>query len=352
MTQAQWMLYGASGYTGELIARRAVERGHRPLLAGRRLEAIQPLASALGLECVALGLENVAALARGLAGMSLVVHCAGPFADTSAPMIDACLRAGSSYIDITGELPVFEATLRRDAEARARGVLLMSGVGFDVVPGDCLARYVADRVKGASVLELALMSDMRPSSGTAKSALQTLLGGCFERRAGELVAIPFASKLRRVRLIDGELQGVAFPFGDLITAYHTTGIPDINTYLAMPGWQAQLLKRTGPLGLRIVGSPVLRGAAMHAASRARGADAEGRRRGRSQFWARAACGDSFAEAWLETPEPYDLTAAIAVRGVERILAERPIGASTPGRTFGADFVLEADRVRRLDRLPV
>ncbi|MCB9454253.1 MAG: saccharopine dehydrogenase NADP-binding domain-containing protein, partial [Anaerolineaceae bacterium] len=151
----QWMLYGATGYSGRLLAEEAIRRGHQPLLAGRSEEKLQPLAESLGLEYRAVPLDDAEALTRAVSRVALVLHAAGPFMQTSPPMLAACLSAGTHYLDITGEIPVLRNIFTFDEAARERGIALISGVGFDVIPTDCLSRYVADQVSGATTLELA-----------------------------------------------------------------------------------------------------------------------------------------------------------------------------------------------------
>ena len=199
MTKPAWMIYGAYGYTGELVAQEALRRGHRPVLAGRSAEHLKPLAARLGLESVAIDLSDPAALTRALDGVKLVFHAAGPFVDTSDIMIRACLAAGVSYVDITGEIPVFRNTFSYDDAAKQKGVALMSGVGFDVVPTDCLARYVAEKVPGATDLEIAFAAIGYPSVGTAKSSFDGMLRGGLVRRNGELVPMSFGKGGKRVR---------------------------------------------------------------------------------------------------------------------------------------------------------
>src|SRR5437762_9987666 len=149
-----WLLYGANGYAGELAARRAVEGGERPVLAGRRAEEVGRLAGALGLEHRVFGLDDGAAVEKGLSGMAAVLHCAGPFSRTAMPMAEGCLRARAHYLDITGEIEVFEALAARGEEARQTGVSLLPGVGFDVVPSDCLAAHLHRRLPTATHLAL------------------------------------------------------------------------------------------------------------------------------------------------------------------------------------------------------
>src|SRR4051812_29482409 len=198
------MLYGASGYTGRLIAEEAVRRGHRPVIAGRSREKLAPLAELLGLELAVVGLDDVRGLVAALQGLPLVLHAAGPFIRTSESMVQACLATGAHYLDITGEIPVFENTFHHDAEARERGITLLSGVGFDVVPTDCMARYVAERVPGAHELDLAIVLTGQASPGTAKSMLEHLPSGGRVRRGGNLLPWPMGKGLRRVRFLDTE----------------------------------------------------------------------------------------------------------------------------------------------------
>src|SRR5689334_10790459 len=124
-----WMIYGANGYTGELIAREAKARGLSPVLAGRSADKIARLAGELGFESRVFGTTNVDEIVAGLGGIELVLHCAGPFSATSAPMVEACLRAKAHYLDITGEIAVFESALARGAEAEKVGIVICPGVG-------------------------------------------------------------------------------------------------------------------------------------------------------------------------------------------------------------------------------
>ncbi|HET9451248.1 MAG TPA: saccharopine dehydrogenase NADP-binding domain-containing protein, partial [Aggregicoccus sp.] len=211
----RWMLYGAAGYTGTLLAEEAVLRGHRPVLAGRRRERLLPLSERLGLEAVGVPLDDAAALRGAVEGCALVLHAAGPFVRTSRPMLRACLDAGAHYLDITGELPVFENTFRHHGEALERAVTLMSGVGFDVVPTDCLALHVAERVPGARELELAFAAIDHPSAGTLKTTLESLPAGGRVRRNGVLRAWPMGQGMKRVRFSDRTRTVVAVPWADL-----------------------------------------------------------------------------------------------------------------------------------------
>ena len=346
--EPQFMIYGANGYTGVLAAEHAVARGHRPLLAGRSADKVRPLAERLGVPWVAVDLADRPALERAIAGLGAVLHAAGPFVHTSAPMVDACLASKVSYLDITGEISVFAGTFARDRDAREAGVALMSGVGFDVVPTDCLARYVADRTPGATELELAFAAIGRPSAGTAKSAVEHLHEGGFVRRDGKLVPYAIGKGAKRIRFSTGELWCVPVPWGDLETAFVTTRIPNITTYMAQPRRNVRAMRLGGPV-LRAAArlAPVRRALLGFVERRLAGPDATARELGRSNVWARAATPDGRAtEAWLDTVDGYVFTAHSSIRAIERVLAERPTGALTPALAFGADFVLEIEGTTR------
>ena len=352
---ASWMIYGAYGFTGRLLVDEAVRRGHRPVLGGRDATKLARLAAAHDLEWVAVSLDDTVTLARAVEPFDLVFHAAGPFVRTSAPMIRACLDGQTHYIDITGELGVFENTFSLGDEAEKRGVALMSGAGFDIVPSDCLARYVADRLPGAIHLRTALRTQAAFTSGTIKSALagfNDYPGGSVVRRDGRLVARPLGRDRRTVRFSDGvTVTPAAFPWGDLVTAYHTTGIPNITTYLALPSLPGlSVASRAAAVALRLPGARAL--AERVATMAFSGPDEKIQQTGRAYLWAQVEDANGrTVEAWLETGEVYRFTALAGVRAVERVLAESPRGALTPAGAFGADFVLELEGVRRFDALP-
>lgn len=345
-----WLLYGAYGYTGKLIAQEAVRRGHRPLLAGRDAARLRPLADELGLEWLAVDLADTTALRQAVGRVDLVLHAAGPFVFTSKPMVDACLAEGAHYLDITGEVPVFEAILGRDEEAKAAGIALLPGVGFDVVPTDCLARHVAQRLPDATHLDLAIASLSSISPGTAKTMVEQFPGGILARQNGVLAPIPMAEGVRQVAFLDRTRTVVPIPWGDLATAYRTTGIPNIRTYMAFPRRTATLMARTAPFSRVLLGARPVRRLLQQLIQRTiTGPDETLLRTGRSYVWAEArnAQGQQVS-ACLETVEGYRLTALAGVDSVERLLATPQSGALTPALAFGADFVLGLPDTRRVD----
>lgn len=349
--KAAVLVYGAYGYTARLVAQLAASKGIPLLLAGRDAGKTAAVAGEFGHEYRAFGLEDPDSLRAGLAGVEAVLHCAGPFSQTSAPMVDACLEVGVPYLDVTGEISVFEALAARDAEARARGVALLPGVGFDVVPSDCLAAHLHRRLPGASALTLAFHGvGGGMSHGTAKTSVEGLgLGGKI-RRAGAIVTVPHGYKTRVVPFPSGPRDAMTLPWGDVSTAFHSTGIPDIEVYVAAPRAGARLIRLTGAMQPLLASRAVqgILGALVDA--RVRGPSDAARASGRSEVWgeARDTSGQS-VRASLVAPEGYSLTAATALDAALRAArGELRPGFLTPSLAFGADYILGFEGTQRAD----
>ena len=344
-----WLLYGANGYTGELIAREAVRRGLAPVLAGRSAERIAPLARELVLEHRVADLGDTGALDDAVRGMSAVLHCAGPFAHTSRAMVDACLRAGAHYLDITGEIPVFEACAARGDEARRAGVMLLPGVGFDVAPTDCLAAHLKRRLPTATHLALGFQVAASVSRGTARTAIENIHRGGMVRVDGRLTPIATGSRTRTIDFGRGPVTAAAIPWGDVATAFHSTGIPNVEVYMAAAGSAATMLSVSRMIR-PLLGLPPVQALLKAAVGRApRGPSLDERTRGRSDLWGEARDASTTVTSRLVTPESYALTVQTALLAVTKTLAggARP-GFRTPSLAFGADFILEIAGVTRSD----
>ncbi len=339
------MVYGAYGYTGRLVSRLAVERGERPVLAGRSADRLAPLAAELGLEQRVVGLDDPAALARALDDVDAVAHCAGPFSVTAAPMVDACLATGTHYLDVTGEIDVFEAIFRRDADARGAGVTLLPGAGFDVVPTDCLAAMLVERLPSATHLELAFRAGGSTSPGTAKTAVEGLALGGRARIDGQLRTVPAGWRHRLVPFPSGELLCTTIPWGDVSTAYHSTGVPNVTVFTVVPGGRAAALVQS--LLAPAFRLAAVRGAAQRLVERAvSGPDERTRARTVTEVWGEARDGSgTTVSGALTAPNGYDLTADSVVRAAQRLVAGGvAVGAHTPATAFGAGYVRELDGV--------
>lgn len=345
-----WMLYGAYGFTGRLIAEEAIRRGQRPILAGRSAEKVKALGEQLGLPWAAFALEDTQRLHAEVAAVDLVLHAAGPFAHTGAAMLAACLEGKTHYLDITGEVPYLERVFTWDEQARLAGIALLPGVGFDVVPSDCLANLVCARLPQAVELEIGVNAIGRPSGGTARSMLEMISDGGLMRRDGRLVSFPLGQGARWLRFPHASRMAIPAPWGDLATAFHSTGVKNITTYLSFPPRLIRLVRATFPLLRGALRIQSLRRLAQAGAGRVMaGPSAAELSEGKSYLWARAATAHGQeAQAWLETPDGYRLTALTAVRSVERMLANPSAGALTPAQAFGMDYILTFEGVRLIE----
>jgi short subunit dehydrogenase-like uncharacterized protein len=337
---ARLLVYGANGYTGELIARAAAAEGLRPILAGRSEAPIAMRARELGCEHRVFSLGDPAAVVDGIAGCRVVIHCAGPFSATAATMMAACLTAGAHYTDITGEIEVFELAFRQDDAARRSGILVCPGTGFDVVPTDCIALTLARMLPDATRLALGFDSRSVRSRGTAATSIEGLGRGSRIREDGEIRRIPFGSRARRIDFGAGPKLATAIPWGDVSTAYRTTGIPNIEVYVPVSPRSLANLRRIGRFGWLLRRRPVQEYLKRRIRKRAPGPTAAEREKTPAHIWGEAQndAGRMFT-ARLRVPNSYTVTTLAAV-AVARRLLEAPVepGFNTPARLMGADFV--------------
>jgi len=345
MKNQSWMIYGANGYTGELIARQAVRNGVNPILAGRNKERIQHLANELGLDYRVFSLEDPFELVKNLSGISLVLHCAGPFSVTSSPMIEACLEVGSHYLDITGEINVFEHTHAKQLSDRAkgRGIILCSGVGFDVIPTDCVALKLKELLPEATQLSLGFDSDSGISPGTFKTMIRGLSSGSAERKAGNIISFPMGKKRRSIDFGRGDKSATAIPWGDVSTAFYTTQIPAITTWIPMSAARitsVRLFSLAGPLfGTQIVQNGLLKWVDRSIS----GPDQKSREQAPAFIWGEAQTEDGKRKTVrIQTANVYDVTVYGALAVVERIFESStlPSGSYTPASLFGSALIEE------------
>ena len=353
MKRLSWLIYGAYGYTGRQVVREAVRRGHRPVLAGRDRERLRSLATSHDLHGITLSLDDPKKLSEVFADFDLVVHLAGPYTATAAPVVQACLNAGTHYVDITGELQVFRDIYAHHEQAQHRGIALIPGCGFDVIPTDGIAAHLAERLPDAISLDIAINPETKLSAGTAKAAMEVIADGGYVRKNGRLERQPIGQPGPNVRFHQGERATMAAPLADLESAWHTTGIPEITTYLALPPG-AGIAKTLAPATTSLLRFRPLRRMVKGAADLLlKGKTAD--RTGMASLWGRAYNAEGeLVETWMRTTEPYTYTAQ-AVVNVVAALSKRSwsmTGALTPAQAFGTDFALSVPGTERYDRYPM
>ena len=346
MSEPTLMIYGASGYTGNLITARAVASGLQPILAGRNARKISLMARKFGLEKSVFGLGDPGRLAKALKNITAVLNCAGPFVHTATPMVEACLRTGTHYLDITGEMDVFEALSARHPAAKESRIMILPGTGIDVVPSDCLIAGLAARHPGGQYLRLGLATRSGVSRGTMRTIL-TSIENFRIRREGKITRVAGGSLRHEFDFGEPLRTALVSSLGDVSTAYWSTGIPNIKSYN-----QANKLFRimTGISRLygRLPAGHIWLTLLNALVDRAPDGPSESQRRANYATFV-AEIEDSNgkrATARLRTPDPYDLTAEAAVNIARRTLNEDfKIGYQTPSSAYGADLIREFDGVR-------
>lgn len=337
------LIYGAYGYTGCLIVEAALEQGLRPHLSGRDPVKLKSLGERYGLPYSAFNLkEDAAALDGHFREQRVVINCAGPFVQTFRPVAAACLRQHIHYLDITGEIETFEGLAALHSEAVQAGVMLLPGVGFDVVPTDCLAAHLKDRLPTATKLALAF----RGSGGLSRGTRLTMLAGLGQngaiRRDGRITPVAAAWKTRQVDFGNGRLQTVvSIPWGDVSTAWYSTGIPNIETYAAMKPAQIRALRLSRYFGWLLRSKPLQWAVRRRIDAAIAGPDTASRRRSESLVWGEACdANGNCVHSRLRCGNGYSFTARAAVAAAKRVLSgDIKPGFQTPSRAFGIGFVL-------------
>lgn len=345
-----FLLYGCTGFVGSEIAEHAVQRGLEPIVAGRDPDRVPALASGWGLDYRVFRLDRSPEMDQAVAEVGAVLHCAGPFIHTFKPMLEACLRGGTHYLDLTGEIPVYQALTDHDDEAKERGIMLLPGVGFDVVATDCLALHLKKRLPSATHLRLAFHSQGPAGAppGTVNTAIEMARYGIRMRRKGRIVSSGFGLKSRKVDFGEGPEEATLLSWGDVFMAYHSTGIPNIEDYVVLPTG----LRR--PMALMNLLRPLFEVKPLREFLKwwlTGGSTPEERSQTTTNVWGEVEDGRARrAAARLHGPEAGVVwTKRAALATIKKVLAgEAPSGFQTPAGAYGPELVLECEGVRRED----
>lgn len=339
------LCYGSYGFVGGLIAREAIDRDVDLLLAGRDREQVAEQVDELGRPGRRFDLEDPATVADALEDVDCVLNCAGPFSNTAEPLVEGCLRSGTDYVDITGEIPVIERIHDRNPEATNVGVTLLPAAGFSTVPMDCLAAHLADQLPDATSLALGVDSFRPPSIGTVRTVIEGIDTGGAVRRDGRLTSVPTAWRTRRIDFGRGSRPAVTMPMGDVSTTYYTTGIPNVEMYAVMPQPARAALRLHRYFAPALAATPIQWTLKQLAGLVREGPSEQSRERGSAYIWGEARTNGERVVSRLRTPDPYVVTIDAAVTVAERVLAgDADDGFQTPAGAFGPEFILELDNV--------
>ncbi|PRT57116.1 Saccharopine dehydrogenase-like oxidoreductase [Wickerhamiella sorbophila] len=349
MSKHELLVYGAYGYTGNLICQHLESLGEQFIVAGRDEAKTQALAKQYNRPAKVFSLDNRKATVEALKDVSVVLHCAGPYSATSKPMVDACIEAKAHYLDITGEYKVIEAVAARDSELRSAGILGMPSVGMDVVPSDCIAVYVAEKLPSATDLKIFIHATGAPSPGTLKTSLEQAGQPSKIRKNGKIVDVRFGSMIEKVTFPDNSQKTlVNMPWGDIASAYYSTKIPNISVYMnVVTPMMARMSYYTGPLLRTSLAQAALRGMVNCFVT---GSDETQRDSTSSEFIA-IASDDKGNErkAYLKVKNGYAFTVLSAVEIALRVMkGDFKPGFYSPATLYGADLVLDISGSERKD----
>ncbi len=335
------MIYGASGYTGKLIVSEAKKRGLSPILAGRSEEKLKSLAVEYDLEYRVFDLSKRVVIAEQLNDIDILLHCAGPFSSTAKPMMASCLYSNTHYLDITGEIEVFQHAKQLNKSALKSGIILCPGVGFDVIPTDCLAATLKKALPNATSLWLGFSSKSGLSPGTAKTSVEGLPSGGKVRRKHKVLNVPLAYKVRQIDFGDGTQSAVTIPWGDIATAHYSTDIPNIEVYIPMSDRKVKQLRRLERIRPILGWQWVQNLLKKQVEKKVTGPEFSKREHSPSYIWGEVLNEQGELKTGrLTTANGYNLTATGSLGVVEYLLntEESPSGYQTVSQLMGPDYI--------------
>ncbi len=335
------MIYGANGYSAQLIIEELISRGIKPILSGRNESALKHLSDKYDCDYRAVDLYDNKKLDAALSGVHTVLNCAGPFKFTAKEIMEACLRCKCNYLDITGEIPAMYLAFYLNQKAKERGVVFLPSVGFDIIPTDCLAKRLSEQMPDATHLKLGFSNKGgKISRGTWLTTLEFLGGTGRIRRDGKLIESNIGEFTVDVRIKDFSFCGFTIPWGDVYSSYQSTKIPNVEVYIALPRIivksKSLLLFFLKILKVRLIKNIV----SFFMKKTLTGPNKSKRDSTETYVWGRVENSQGkMIEEVYHVMEGYNLTAKGAAECVERVLKNTLMpGTYTPSLAFGSEFM--------------
>lgn len=344
--QKKWMIYGAYGFTGSKLAKLAADSGMKPIIAGRDALKTKRLALSLGLEFEVFNLEDDSHIESKLKDIDLLYNLAGPYCKTAPTLVEACLRTKTHYMDLTGDIEIYDFLYSLDDVAKDNGVLIMPGVGFNIVATECVAAHTVKKLPECDSLDIVMATRAKPSKGTFKQMIALLPRGGFEIKDNTLEPSEIKKTDIEVKYPDKKRTSFLIPIGELIACHKSMKIANIRTHYALSAtWAAMadtMIDIITKFSSKSYGKKVL---SSFADSYAKGPSEESMLEDKSYVYARASTElGLYAETMIKTPEPYYFTVQIAIIAIQKVLDGDYAGALTPVEAFGSSFVFEVEGV--------
>ncbi|WP_425392193.1 saccharopine dehydrogenase family protein [Ekhidna sp.] len=338
------LIYGAYGYTGRLIVEECLKHDIKPIIAGRNPEKAMTYANKMGLEYDVFEVSERDKLEKWLSRGEVVIHCGGPFVHTAKNMVHGCLSTNTHYLDITGEFQVFDLVKEYGEKAKEKGLMLLPGAGFDVVPSDCLAKHLHKKLPTATDLKLAFVSKGgKLSRGTAKTMIENLGEPQTRRRDGDYEGVPMGKSVLEVDYGDFKQISMGISWGDISTAYHSTGIPNIEVFSGTTEQQLAKVRKALRLSFMLRSSMIRNFLMRQMDKRPDGPKEKRRKESDMYLWGQVSDEEKSIEARLKTPNGYTLTAKASVLIAKKIFSgDFKPGFQTPSSAYGEKLILEID----------
>lgn len=341
MAANKLMVYGANGYSAQLIIEELISKNIRPILAGRNKSQLISLAKKFNCEYRAFDLEDAVLIEKYLEDIHTLLNCAGPFRQTAKELMEACLQTKTNYLDITGEIPVFHLAFSLDQKVKEKGITFLPGVGFDIIPTDCVAKKLSEKLKDASELKLGFLNiGGSISRGTWLTTLEFLGGKGFIRKNSKIVESKIGGQSIKFSKNDFSFCGISIPWGDVYTSFYSTGIPNVEVFLGLPRVVFIFRNVLLPVVKLFKINFIRRIAHNYISKNISGPSKTMRDSTQTYVWGRAKNENGeMIETAYRFMEGYNLTAKGAAEAAERVLNNSvPPGTFTPSLAFGSDFM--------------
>jgi short subunit dehydrogenase-like uncharacterized protein len=342
-------VFGATGYTGRLIAHELRRHDLPVLLAGRDAGKLGALAAQLGgAETVVASVGDRTSLDVLARRARVLINCVGPFVDLGEPVLRAAIAAGAHYLDTTGEQRFLQATLVHDTWAKAQNVAVVPALAFEIALGDCGAALAAAELTEVDGITITYVTRFHASQGTKRTALRVLQQQGFAYVDGQWIAEPPGRRHVFVALPHpvGTVAAISFPSAEIMTVPRHVAVREVRTYISVPTIAARLASGVAPLLNGLARSPLAGFGNWWLGSNTDGPDeatrrrdifhiaidARGRRRGKP----------AGQRLIIRGRDPYGLTAAICRQGATLLLngQRRAAGVLAPAMAFDARRFLD------------
>lgn len=335
------MIYGANGYSAQLIIEECLTKNIKPILAGRNVKSVQQLAQKYNCDFRTFDLSDDKVVDSAIEDVHTLINCAGPFKFTAKELIEACLRTKTNYLDITGEIPVLHLAFSKLKDAIRNKIIILPSVGFDIIPTDCLAKRMSELMPDAKYLKLGLINNRgKISRGTLLTTLEFLAGKGMIRRDNKLIESGIGELTVNVKLKDFSFKGISIPWGDVYSTIYSTKISNAEVYLAVSDL-LYYFRNFAVFFLKILKIKFIKKLiSAFIKKNITGPSKQERDSAKTFIWCRVEnTKGEMKEEVYQVMEGYNLTAKGAVECALRVMRNnlKP-GVYTPALAFGSDFL--------------